>query len=234
MTHLFIHGDVGVYPAFRHLALFLHILGQTQQNAHAELIVQEAALDVAVPGDAAPGIEADDIPYLDAQLPGLFGGSGLFVQHHFGVVKGTQGGGIVAVYMDGGVAQLEGAFIAAAVPGEHGHVLRFGVIGVHAAQRRDPQASAALYFRYHGPQGIRVGFQHQPVLNILSAKIHQYPALDGAPGLIAQGCKGVLHIGRRLLRIPGRAGDVQKFQCLFYGKFRIFLVHMILRYIYCV
>ncbi len=61
VSNFLINRDVGVDAALGLDAGVVNILGQPQQNAHGELVVQKAALDIARGGDMGAGIEADDV-----------------------------------------------------------------------------------------------------------------------------------------------------------------------------
>ena len=55
----------------------------------------------------------------------------------------------------------------------HAHILRFGVVGVHAADIGDAQAAVALNLRDPAAERVRVGFHQQCVLLVFAAQINQ-------------------------------------------------------------
>lgn len=84
------------------------IFGKAQQNAHAELIVQKAALEIT--GRRAPGtgVEAHKVPHLNAQLPGVLGGRDVLVRHNFHGVIAALGRAVLPVDMNGSESIAEG------------------------------------------------------------------------------------------------------------------------------
>ena len=67
VADLLIDSDVAPDAARRNDVFILQIFGVAQQNAHGQLVVQEAALDVALLGHAGARIKADEIARGDAQ-----------------------------------------------------------------------------------------------------------------------------------------------------------------------
>ena len=67
------------------------------------------------------------------------------------------------------IAKLKGAFIDLATPGVDPDILSLCVVGIHAAQRRQPQTAISFDFGNHGTQGVSVGRQHQATAAVLSA-----------------------------------------------------------------
>ena len=104
--------------------------------------------------------------------------------------------------MDGGIDQLQGSLNGTAAPGENTHIFSLGVVGVHAAQRGQPQAAALLDLGHHGPQRIGVCLQ-QSVLLAAAAKRHQYAAFDGDLRRKAQRSKCIAYKGGGLCRVAG-------------------------------
>ena len=225
MAHLLVHRHMGVYPAAGGEVLVLHELGQAQQNAHGQLVVQEAALDIAGSGDPGPGLEADDVAHLHTQSAGIIGGLHVLVQHRLAGVIAALGVGIFAVDVDGGVAQLEGALDDPPGAGVDPDVLRLAVFRTHTAQSRQPQAAISLDLRHHAAQGVGMGLQQQAVILVAAAQVDENAALDGGPGLIAQGPEGVQHPLRRLPGEARGAVDGQQLHRLVGGIFRIGTFH---------
>ena len=93
------------------------ILGQAEQHAHGQLVVQEAALQVAGGGALGSGIEADEIADFQAQLTGRCGGIHILVQDDLHGVPAALGVAVCAVDVDGCVGQLAGALDDLAIPG---------------------------------------------------------------------------------------------------------------------
>ena len=88
--------------------------------------------------------------------------------------------------MDGGIAQLAGALDDTAAPGIDPDIFGLGIVGVHTAQVRQPQAAVALHFCHHTAQGVRMGLQEQGVLVIFAAQVDEHTALGGDVCLKAQ------------------------------------------------
>ena len=115
-------------------AVVLQILGKAQQNAYAQLIIQETALQI--PGSSAlgSGVKADDIPHLNAQCLGIGSRRNILIQHDLHRIPAALGIAIAAVDMDGGVAKLAGTLDHPAITGVNTDILRFRILGPHAAQ----------------------------------------------------------------------------------------------------
>ena len=119
--------------------------------------------------------------------------------------------------MDGRVAELHRTFNSAAELRDHAHILRFGVVGVHAADIGDAQAAIALNLRDHAAERVRVGF--------LAAQINQHAALAGDFRVVPHLGELLLHILRRILRIPRRAVNPQQPHGIFQRKLRVLFLH---------
>ena len=209
VTHFFIDGDVEPgFPGGDDL-LIRQILGKAQENAHAELVVQETALQIAGGGFSGAGFETDDVTHLNAQLSGVGGAGSFLVQNHFCGVPVSLSFTVVSVYMDGGIAQLQGAFVDLAVTGIDSYVFCFTVVGLHTAQCGQPQTAIALDFRNHTAQGIGVGSQHQTVLFVFAPQIHQQTAFGSDAGGKAQGFKLFFQVSCYLTGETGRRVDTQ-------------------------
>ena len=196
----------------------MQVAGQAQEDAYAELVVQEAGLDVARLRDAHIGREADKIAHSDTQLLRVPLAVYILVQHHLAGIPAALGVVVVSVDVDGGVAELEGALVAAVKLGDDADVLRLRVVGVHAAQIGQPQAAVALDFGHHAAQGVRVGLQQQTVFLVLAAEVYQNAALVGKLCRKAQLFKFRLHPGGRLVGVAGGGVDVQKGLRLLYQE----------------
>ena len=218
VAHLFVHRHVGVHPPGGRDVFVLHIFGQTQQNAHGELIVQEPAFDVSGGRDPGAGLEADDVPHLNPQIAGILRIFHVLVQHHLGGIEGTVGGSVIAVHMHRCVHQLQRAFHHPAVSG-------IAVRRLHAPQGRQPQPAVGLHLRHHAAQGVRVGFQQQPVGFVPASQVDKHAALDGELRVVSHFGKGVFHPFRRPMGKTRGAVDGQQFYGLFHGVIRVFLVH---------
>ena len=203
--------------------MVFQVFGKAQQDAHGQLVVQEPALEIAGGSAPGPGVKAHDVPGLNAQFPGFLCGLHILVQHHLHRIKAALYVGIAAVNMDGGVAQLQRAFIACPFPGVDPDVFRLAVVGVHATQRGQPQPPVPLYLGNHGPQGVGVGFQQKP-LSFPAAQVRQNAALDGQLRREAQGLECVPHPGSRLFRIARGRVNGQKRRRLLPGKIRVRMV----------
>ena len=201
----------------------LKVLGQTQQDAHRQLVVQKAALDIAGGGEAGAGFEAHHVPHLDPQRAGLLGGPHVLVQHHLAAVEGALGIAVLAVDVDGGVAQLEGSLQHPPATGVDPDVLRLAVFRPHPAQGCQAQAAIALYLRHHAAQRVGVSLQQQALAP--AAQIHQHAALGGMLGGIAQLFKGPLHPICRTGREARGAIDGQQLHGLPGGVFCIGTFH---------
>ena len=221
MAHFLIDRDVGVELPLRLHACVFQVLGKAQQNAHRQLVVQEAALEVAGGGAAGAGVEAHNVANGNAQGLGLLGRGDILVQDDFNGIIGALGVGIAAVDVDGGVHQLAGALVNFAAAGIDLYVLRLGIVGAHAAQGGQLQPAVALDLADHGTQGVGVGLQQQGIVPILAAQLCQNAALGGDSGRAAQGLKGILH---PLGCVGGKAGGrihSQQRGSLLPGKVRV-------------
>lgn len=127
--------------------------------------------------------------------------------------------------MDGRVAELHRAVNSAAELRNHAHILRFGVVGVHATDVRDAQAAVALNLRDHAAERVRVGFQQQRVLRVLAAQINHHAALAGDFRVVPHLGELRLHILRRILRIPRRAVNPQQPHGIFQRELRVLFLH---------
>ena len=225
MADFFIYRHMDVGSPGQGDAVVGKILGKAQQYAHAELVVQKAALEITGRRTAGAGVEADEVSYLNAQLPGILGGGDVLVRHDLHGVIAALGGAILPVDVDGGVAQLTGAVVDLAGTGVNADVFRFGVVRLHAAHRRQAETAVALDLGDHRAQSVAVGFQEQAVVNIFAAKIGQNAALGGDLRREAQGFKGRLHpFGRPAGKAGGRV-DGQQRGGLLPGVVRIIFVN---------
>ncbi len=202
MAHLLVDGDVGPHGAGRLDAGVLEILGVAQQNGHAQLVVQEAALDIAALCDAGAGLEADDVAHGYAQLFGVFPGPHVLIQHDLHGAPVPLGIIVLAVDVDGGVNELAGALQNSVELGDHPDVLALGIVGVHAAQPGDLQPSVGLDLADHAAQGVCVGLQQQAAA-FAAGKLYQHAALDGQLRGVAQIPEPLADQLRRLGRVAG-------------------------------
>ena len=219
VAHLFKHGDMVPYPPRRAHRPLGHPPGQPQQDGHRELIVQKAALDIARWGDDRAGVKAHDVPGEDAQGPGVLRGGHLLVQHYLHLIPAALGVGIAAVDVDGGVLELERPGVSLALPGIDAHVLRLGVVGLHAPQGGQAQAAPLGDLRHHAAQGVGVGLQQKAaLLRRLRVQAHQHAPLAGAHRRKAQGAVALLHPGRRPGGVARGAVNGKKLPCLFHDE----------------
>ena len=225
MPDFLIHRDVDVHAALRCQILVLQILRKRLQDADGQLVIQEAALDVPAFGDAAARVKADEIAHIDAELANILRRADILVQHDLHRVERARRGAVIAVDVDGRVAELHRAVNGAAELRNHAHVLRFGVVGVHAADIGDAQAAVALNLRDHAAERVRVGFQQQGVLRVFAAQINQHAALAGDFRVVPHLGELRLHILRRILRIPRRAVNPQQPHGIFQRKLRVLFLH---------
>ena len=201
---------MGIEGPLRRDLLLPDVPGEAEKDAHAQLVVQEAGFDIAGSRDPHIRLEADEVPHGDAQLFRVLLRAHVLVQHDLAGVPVPLCAVVFAVHMDGGVAQLEGALIDAAEFRHDTHVLRLGVVGIHAAEIGEPEPPAALDLRHHAAQGVQMGFQEQAVFPVRAAEGDQHAPLVGALCLKAQLPEFLQHPGRRLFRVAGGGVDVQQ------------------------
>ena len=225
MAHFLIDRDVGVELPLRLNVVILQVFGKAQQDAHRQLVIQEPALEIAGGGAAGAGIEADDITDGNAQCLGFLGGGHALIQNDLNGIIGPLGIRVIAIDVDGGVCQLTGALVDLATAGIDPDILRFGVVGAHAAQRGQLQAAVAFDLADHGTQGVGVGLQKQGVPGIFAAQLHKNTALGGDARGAAQTFKGVFYPPGRVCGKAGRRVDPQKGGGLFPGKISIAAVN---------
>ena len=226
VADLLIHGDVYIYAARRGVSAVPDVLRKTQKYPDGELVVKETALYVAGGSDSRPRVEADDIPHLDAQRPHVLLGFHVLVQQDLGRVKAALRVGKVPVHMDGGVAELERAFVYPAVSCVNTDIFGLAVFGPHPAQRGETEPSGGFYLRHHAAEGVGMRLQKESVAGVLPAEIDYDAALNGEPCVKAQLAEGVPDPFRRLGGIAAGAVDGKKLACFFYGKIGISLYHV--------
>ena len=210
MAHFLVDSHMGVDPAGGGDVVVGQILGKTKQNAHGQLIVQEAALQVAGGGALGPGIEADDIAHLQAQLTGGCGGIHILVQHDLHGVPAALGVAVGAVDMDGCIGKLAGALDDLAGAGVDADILSLGILGTHTAQGGHHGTAVALDAADHAAQRVGVGLQQQAVIFVSAAQIDEDAALGGDLGVEAQGAECLPDPGRSLGGVAGGGVDGQQ------------------------
>ena len=224
MAHLLVDGHVGVDLPTGGDPLVMEVFGEAQQDAHAQLIVQEAALDVPLLGDAGPGVEADDVAGVDAQLLRIVGSLHILVQDHLHTGELADGVAVVPVHVDGRVIELQRALVDAVELGDDATVLRLGVVGIQTPQGRYAQPPVALDLTDHAAQGIEMRFQPQPVVLVRAAQVRHHAALAGPPDLAAQGLEFLQTGLRRRIRVPRGAVDTEQLHGLLHRKLHILLI----------
>ena len=225
MAHFLIHRHMDVYFSCRSDFLIRQVFGKAQQNAHAELVVQEAALEIPGGGPPGPGVKADVISHFNAQLPGLLGGGHVLVQHHLHAAIFPLGLAVAAVDVNRGVAQLEGAFDGFSFTGVNGDILRFAVFRPHSADGGQFQTAVGFDPADHAAQGVGVGFQEKSLT--FPAQAGQNSAFSGDFRGKSQIFKGLLHpLGSPSGKAGGRV-DGQQGRCLFPGKICVIAINHI-------
>ena len=228
MANLLKYGDVLPHRPPGGLAALLQCAGIAQQDGHAQLVVQETALDVAALGDGGAGVKADDVAVFDAQGVDLGLGEDHLVQQNLHGIPAALGLGVVAVHMHRGIGQLAHAGVDLSVPGVDAHVLGLGVVGVHAAQSGKPQPAVGLHAAHHAAQSIQMGLLQNAVAGhgtVARAQLHQHAALAGDLGLIAQ---GLVFLHQIIHRVFGKTAGAVDGQHRFYLMEHIFLiVHLV-------
>ena len=140
----FINGDVAPGMALERRLLVVNVLREPEQDADAQLVIQEAALDVAVAGDSGARLKADEIADGDAEFANVFGGLDVFIENDFGRVEGSFDFLVIAVDVNGSVDQLESAFVDAGEFCRDAAVLRLGVVRVQAADVLNAETAVRL------------------------------------------------------------------------------------------
>ena len=223
MAHLLKYGDVLVdFPGGFDLAL-LQVPGVAQKDGHAELVVQETALDEAGLRHNSAGIEGYDVSRQDTQGQDVILALHQLVQDHLHHIVGAGGGVVIAVDMDGSVFHLEGTGVGLSVTGVDPAVLRLAVVGVHAPQRAQGQPAIAADRADHAAQGVHVGLEQDGSLLRLTGGLsaalvdtHQDAALVGENGLVAQLAVFVHHKVRGPGGKPGGTVNGEDLHCFFY------------------
>ena len=140
-------------------------------------------------------------------------------------VKAPLGAGVVPVDVNRGVAQLAGTLQYLPLPGVDSDVFRLGIVGVHAPQRGEAQATGAFHLRHHGPQGIGMGFQQQGVIHILAPQVNEHTALGGQPCFKTQALESLQNPGCRPVCKAGGAVYPQKCRRLLGSIACVLLIH---------
>ena len=133
--------------------------------------------------------------------------------------------------------QADRAAFAASLPGCRMPVCYNGDVttaaDLHTLEAQYPQLSGimigrgfiALNLRDHAAERVRVGFQQQRVLRVFAAQINQHAALAGDFRVVPHLGELLLHILRRILRIPRRAVNPQQPHGIFQRKLRVLFLH---------
>ena len=117
--------------------------------------------------------------------------------------------------------KLTGAFNHGAATGVDTNIFRFGIVGVHTAQRGQPQTAVALDFGHHTAQGIGVSFQKQTVIGIFAAQIDEDTALGGDGSGETQHLKTALQPQGRIVGVAGGRVNGKQLLSLLPGKISI-------------
>ena len=225
-ANLFIDGHMDIRAARQRLLFVMQVFCKAEQNTDGELIVEEAAFDVARSRHVRARVEADDIACLNAERTRLFGRRNILVQQDLGRVEGSVRLGVFAVDVDRGVAELERPLIDLAGARIDAHIFRFAVFCAHTAEARHAQAAIGLDLRDHRAERIHVGLQKKPAFFcIFSAKIDQDAALHGLFRCEAKRRERVQHPRGCSVRKARRAVDCKQLDGFFYCILRITLFH---------
>ena len=174
----------------RHLARKRHLAisnsaGQTQQNRRRQLVIQEAALDVAALRHRGTRIHSDDVAGLNAQLKHIVLAVDILIEQDFHVLLDGLDRLVGHVRRRLGVKNHTRVHIA--VTRVDGAVLAIGRRPLMPAERRGTQTAIVLNGAYHGAQGIDMARQHERLA--LTTKLNEHIALVrtlGAKAHIAQ------------------------------------------------
>ncbi len=204
----------------------MDVLREPEQDADAQLVIQEAALDVTAGSDPCARLKADEIADGDAEFANVFGGLDVFIEDDFRRLEGAFGILIIAVDMDGGVDQLEGAFVDAGEFRRDAAVLRLGVVRVQPADVLNAETAVRLDLRDHAAEGVRVRFKEDAAFRgIRSAEINDHAAFDGVGGFESQQLEFADDILFGLFGVAAGAVNGEKLDRLFDCVFHIFLFH---------
>ena len=230
MTDLLIDRDVRINAAPRGQGIVGEVLGKAQQDTDRELVIQKAALDVAGLRDARAWLEADKITDGNAQLFHVVGVRNNLVKHDLHRLPFAGGVVIIVIHMERRIAKLQGALIRSVEFGHNTAVFRLGVVGVHAADVDNTQATVRLDLRDHAAERVRVSLQQQGIVRVLAAEVDQDTALVRARRGKAQRLKLPLHEFLRRAGVTGRAVDRQKCRCFFDREVYIIL-HLLFSFV---
>ena len=206
--------------------LVAQVFGKAEQDADGELVVKEAAFDVAGGRHTGARVEADDVAALDAERAGLLSGRDRLVQQNLGGVKGAARLAVLAVAGDGGVAELERALDDLAGARKDADVFRFAVFCAHTAEIHKTQTAVCLDLCDHAAEGVGMGLKQQAAfLAVCAAEIDEDAALGGDRSGEAERGEGVIDPLRRVFGKTGGAVDREKRNSLLDGVLCIFLFH---------
>ena len=221
MADLFIDRHMGIDAAGGCFALVVQIFGKAEQDADGQLVVEEAALDIAALRHAGARLKADKVADGDAEGLHVVRGLDGLVQHDLHGVPAALCGGIIAVDMDGGIDKLQRALVAAGELRHDAAVLCLGVVGVHAADVHDAQAAVALDLGDHAAERIGVGLEQQGVICAFAAEIDENAALGRPLCRKAERAELAQDKFLRLGSVARRAVDGQQLHRLLHGKIHI-------------
>ena len=97
MANLFVNRDMDVSSSFRCQMIVGKVFGKAQEDAYAELVIQETALEITGSGFSGAGIKTDNVTNLNTQFPGIGGGGDILVQYYFRGVPVALGVAVVTV-----------------------------------------------------------------------------------------------------------------------------------------
>ena len=199
----------------------MQVFCKAEQDADGQLVVEEAALDIAALRHAGARLKADKVADGDAEGLHVVRGLDGLVQHDLHGVPAALCGGIIAVDMDGGIDKLQRALVAAGELRHDAAVLGLSVVGVHAADVYDAQAAVALDLGDHAAERVGVGLEQQGVICAFAAEIDENAALGRPLRRKAERAELAQDKFLRLGSVARRAVDGQQLHRLLHGKIHI-------------
>ena len=124
--------------------------------------------------------------------------------------------------MNGGIAQLAGAFICTIKFCYDAYIFGFSIIGIHAAKRCDFQAAVFFDGCNHTAERIGMCFQKEAIILIFSAQTDKDSSFVGQFGFISEFFKFSHYKGSSFIGIACRRINCQKFYDFIHNIIRIF------------
>ena len=228
MANLLVQREVRPHGARRRQPVFLQVPRIGQQHRHGRLVVEKAALDVAVAGHGVAGVERHEVARAHAQRPHVLLALHVLVEHHLNVFGeiGLCRQLLLALDVQRGVGAGDEAGVFASVTRGHAHVLPLAVAGKQAAHRGQHEPSVGLDKAHHGAQRVGVG-GHQGVVS-LPAQEGLHPALSQPHGRIA-------HVLQLAHEVVLNLGDVARGAVNFHHGLQLpqQIVKVVLRHAVC-